>query len=400
MDTGIPAVVSLPLLVFVGSILVVRLTTLRSTKADRTLNTALVFVALFCLLRDRTAQSAIVAMSGKTVSPAFLYQLGELAAIPPVGALVLLGYTWMYDTPPRYLVRLVYSGLAICTLVTFVLELQAGKQDYPQHVLWWAVITYRTSPTGMVAALALIFHNSLAYWSSMMIIFTCVRELWRRPSRRVVAVCAAMGTVGLGVLGQTLGVAVSTAVAVTAQNDGYINGGSALDRFTLGIWAYIGAGVAAVPVFARMLDRLQLNGYALRRKHLLPLWSDLTAACPEIVYSTREPVISNRSRYLLHRTVVEIRDCMLMLSHYARHRDEVVARRIAGDPTLPHAIRLALAWSAKSLGGPPSDDLAAHQSAAKALLDETDELAKLADHWVRAKALAADATHTTTHLDT
>ncbi|MFE9326080.1 DUF6545 domain-containing protein [Nocardia sp. NPDC052278] len=56
--------------------------------------------------------------------------------------------------------------------------------------------------------------------------------------------------------------------------------------------------------------------FARSRKQLLPLWADLTAACPEIVYSDVSPT-GLGSRFLLHRTVIEIRDCLRILSRYA-----------------------------------------------------------------------------------
>jgi hypothetical protein len=164
-----------------------------------------------------------------------------------------------------------------------------------------------------------------------------------------------------------------------------------VDRFSIVVWTCLGALVAAIPLFARILEVLQLDRYARRRKRLMPLWCDLTKACPEIVYLKRGHghAVKNPSRYRLHRTVVEIRDCILILSRYAAHDDKAVVEDFSDPPALRQAVRLALAWSAKIRGDAPSDDVAAQQSAAIELLDETDELSQLVGHWDQAKAFAA-----------
>jgi hypothetical protein len=53
-----------------------------------------------------------------------------------------------------------------------------------------------------------------------------------------------------------------------------------------------------------------------------------------------------------------------------------------------------LAWTAKTTGEPPSGDFSAQQSAAAELMDESAELADLAEHWPTAKALADAASQT------
>jgi hypothetical protein len=150
------------------------------------------------------------------------------------------------------------------------------------------------------------------------------------------------------------------------------------------IYTVVGAGVVSVPAFTRLLERLYLDRFSRQRRRLLPLWRDLTTACPEIVYLRHADLASNRSRYLLHRTVVEIRDCILLLSRYAGHPDAAI-HAADGDPPVRQAVRLALAWSAKISGNSPSGDFVTQQSAAMDLPDEIRELSKLADQWTKAK---------------
>ena len=393
MDSGLPTLVYLPLVIFICLISVVRLAMLHSTPADRRVTTALTFAAICCLLRERTVQSVIIHYSGSIVSPALLYHLSELAIIPTAGALFLLGYAWVNDVEPSYLTRLVYFAVTACTISTFILWLNARAHDIPFTVhSGWAVIAYSSSLPAALAAIA--FHDSLIYWFAVMIIITCLRELRQRPNRRAIAICAAVGTVSMGALAQTATISVATVMVATGGHNSFINTFGLVDRFSIVVWSCIGAAVAAVPLLARILEVLRLDNYSRRRKHLMPLWCDLTEACPEIVYLKRGHghVVRNPSRYRLHRTVVEVRDCILILSRYAGNHDKTVVREIADPPALRQAVRLALAWSAKTRGEPPSEDFGAQQSAAIELLDETDELSQLADYWSTAKGLAADVT--------
>lgn len=391
MDSGIPTLAYLPLLIFIWIVSVARLLLLRSTSADRRITTALVFAAICCLLRDRAAQSAITRLSGSKLSAPLLYHLSELAVIPAAAALFLLGYAWINDMEPPYLAPLVYIAAAGCTLSTFALWWSARGHNIPFTVhSGWAVIAYSSSLPAALAAVAC--HDSLVYWFAIMLLIICFRELRQRPDRRAVAVCAGVGTVAMGALIQTATISVATLTAATGRHNTFINTVGLADRFSIVVWTYIGSAVAAVPSLTRILQIARLDKYSRRRKHLMPLWRDLTQACPEIVYLRRGqgPVVRTPSRYRLHRTVVEIRDCILILSRYAVRRDQIVVDEIADAPPLRQAVRLALAWSAKCRGEPAAEDFAAQQSAAVELVDETDELSQLARHWRTAKILAAD----------
>jgi hypothetical protein len=386
MDSGIPSVFYLPVLTFSCLVVIGWLALLRSTRTDRRITAVLIFSALCCLLRERTVQSVIINLSGSKISAAVLYHLSELVVIPSAGVLFLLAYAWINDAEPRYLAPLVYTAAAVCTLSTFGLWWSARTHNIPFTVhSGWAVIAYSSSLPGALAAIAC--HDSLVYFFAVMLLVICSRELRQRPDRRAVLICAGVGIVAIGILTQTTIISVATISAATGGHNAFINFVGVADRFSVNVWTCIGSAVAAVPLFTQILQIARLDKYSRHRKHLMPLWSDLTKACPEIVYLRRGqgPVVRTPSRYRLHRTVVEIRDCILILSRYAVRRS---LTGVADSPGLQQAVRLALAWSAKSRGEPPTEDFAAQQSAAIELFDETDELSQLAQHWHTAKVLA------------
>jgi len=387
MNAGIPVALSVPLLSSICLILTARLVVLHSIAVDRRMNMALAFLVISCILRYRVAQADIVTLSGARLSPGFLYQLSELAGIPAAGALFLLAYSWIVDYEPRYLVRVVCLAVAVTTVCALALGLHARAPNLPFAIhTRWALAAYSSSPVAAVAAM--VCHDSLTYWFSTMIIIACIRELRRRASRRGIAVSVAMATVAIGFLGQTASISLATIIAATGRQNDFIRVVARFDRFSVDIFTYIIAVVAGLPLITRILEAFHVDRHSLRRKRLLPLWKDLTTACPETIHMTQEKAVSNGSRYVLHRTVIEIRDCVLILSRYAGRHEEAIIREVDDRSELRDAVRLALAWSAKISGEQPSGDFGARQSVSTQLLDEYDELSRLADHWVYAKELA------------
>lgn len=93
---------------------------------------------------------------------------------------------------------------------------------------------------------------------------------------------------------------------------------------------------------------------------------------------------------MLHRTVVEIRDSIAILSRYASPADQKTVEQQSPCPATQLALRLALAWQAKSEGRAPAGGLIAQRSTATDLREEADELVKLASRWRDAKGAAAD----------
>ena len=183
MDSGIPVPISMALLISIVLIVALRMVFTHWTTADRRINTALIFAAMCCLLRDHTVQGVITEWSGLRIWPALMYQLSELAAIPAAGALLLLGYAWLNDVEPRHLAPTVYSAVTVGALATLLLGLNARARHVPVQIpSGWAVIAYSSSPPAAVADI--LFHDLLIYWFSIIIAITCIREMRQRTNRR------------------------------------------------------------------------------------------------------------------------------------------------------------------------------------------------------------------------
>lgn len=367
---------------------IARLRLLNTRKADRALNAGVFWMTVSCFLRPPKTQAIVSSWTNGLVSTDALLQLGECVAIPAAGAMFLTAFYWTDAKEPKHLQSTVFVASAAAAAATFVLCMYArGSNPSMRGAPGWEAVAYSTHPGVALAALAV--HDTLIYFFVGSIIFICTRELRRRPPPRVVAVCAGLLLMAVGSLIQSVAIAVATLLAIQGQHHVFIDVLGAISPFTTATYAYLLGAVAAVPVVAIALERLGLDRYSLLRRRLLPLWRDLTTACPEIMQLHHPDHVQRRPRYALHRTVVEIRDSILILSRYATQADDAVVQQMTDAPAERLAIRLALAWRAKTTGQPPTGDVGAQRSAAADLLEETHELVELSAQWTRAKAAVA-----------
>lgn len=148
----------------------------------------------------------------------------------------------------------------------------------------------------------------------------------------------------------------------------------------------------AVPLAQRLAQVLQLDSWSRQRRQLIPLWNDLTMACPEIIHLAPPIPVTVTSRYRLHRTIIEIRDSMLILSRYSSQPPAHLTADLAESPKQADivllAIGLASAVAAKTRGDKPSNNLSAQRSLARDLPTDADELTRIARTWRYAKTLA------------
>lgn len=203
-------------------------------------------------------------------------------------------------------------------------------------------------------------------------------------------------TLGIGVAGLAMGGLLLANATLLAAGDR-----TRLAEWTLLVYPYYflcvtvsSSAFYTVPLQRQLAQRLGLDRWSRRRRRLVPLWNDLTAACPEIVHLVARTPATIDARYRLHRIIIEIRDSMLILSRYTTPvPSEVTAALAVGthddDVLLAQAIRLARAVAAKKRGEKPDHNLAGQRSAALDLLTDTDELIRFALLWPRAKVFAA-----------
>jgi hypothetical protein len=392
MISDITAPIFTALLMFSCFVAILRCLVLFRTVADRRINVALLLFALCCLLRRSATMDTFDGRAINGLLADVLQTLGEVLVIPAAGAMFLLAIAWLNRAEPAYLPWAVYGSAAMCAGTIFVLTMLARVHaPAAMHdAAGWAVMAYSNSPTATLAALAI--HDTLIYWFAAMILYICVQEVRRGPPARAVAICVALAIMAAGALVQTASISIAAILAINGERDVFIGGLGRVGQYTMVLYAYLFALVAAVPLAGWARQGLHMDKYSLRRRRLMPLWRDLTSACPEIKHlAAAAGGATAGSAYLLHRTVVEIRDAVLILARYADRADATAAAAVTEAPAERLALRLALAWSAKSCGRPAIGDVLVQRSAANELLAESDELAAVAAYWTSAKRWVAAA---------
>ncbi|WP_433525009.1 MAB_1171c family putative transporter [Nocardia pseudovaccinii] len=141
--------------------------------------------------------------------------------------------------------------------------------------------------------------------------------------------------------------------------------------------------VVTVPLISTLLTHTGWDRTGRYCRRLRPMWTDLTAAVPEIVLEIRhdhnrrtDPAIR------LHRMTVEIRDSLLHLKRYSHNPDNLTTTE--GDPHT-YARRIAEAIATKTAGHPPNASRLTprHQihPGARDLTAELRQLLALAKAW-------------------
>lgn len=363
----LPTAVTAPVTAVLWLVVLVRMIGFRSTLAARRMNVAAVFGALACTLRIPVLQDVLRGATG--VSRVLVFQLSEVAILFASTALYLLVAAMLHrpGTKP------VPAWAIYCVATAFGAAMLAfGTQARERGLI--IEETTGWSGVGYVASFCV-----LSGWCDLAIVAMSVSELVRGHLRRV-EIGVQLAICGLFVWSLMAdAVVLVAAVRVALGHPVHEYGGRNHILYTAGV----GIAIATLPVVSRGLELVRWDSWSRRRNQLLPLWSDLTAACPEVVLQTPGLAHSHRSRYRLHRSIVEIRDCILILSRYATPNPPEIADEL--DPKLALAVQLARACAAKTRGDEPTGDIVTQRSIARNLLDETEELAGLACVWPRAK---------------
>lgn len=357
-------------LLLLTSVVVIRLVYWRFTSVDRHINA---FLALLLLQGALLAPPIRHALSD-TVAFQFVVAVGIVERAP----MSLFAASWLGRTVRP---AVTYQVAIVCAATTLLLG--TGARDHN-------VTTFDyTNPT--MPAYWSVYFLPIAL-SAVVGLRACLPALRNRPSTQEIALYATICAILTVHLIYSAAIFVNAVLLALGRHTALA---TALNTSYTGV--VLGFGLVliipgAVPLIARGLERLRLDRWSRRRRRLLPLWTDLTAACPEIVHLTPSGVADRETRYLLHRITVEIRDCIIILSRYATPTPAPVTAAIAATNThadmLTYAVRIARAAAAKTRGDTMHGATLVRQSDADDLLDEADELMELARIWPQAKTIA------------
>lgn len=353
---------------------------LEPTRANRRINAGLLIGCACIALRDARVSSAIAELAPGVLTVDRLYLLSEQAIIVFAATYFLVGCSWLVEREPAFLAPLTYGFAACAVVFEIVVGLVARSHDaVPGLNSGWAIVATSTSP--LVAASSLVAHNGFLYWMALTWLYLAARELRRRPSGREMAIC-----LGVAAFATVLSIHLTAITVAALEQIGGRHSAFTAELARNDNWSsvlYVGAvmTMCAVPVGRTVGDRLHYDRASRLRRRLVPLWRELTTACPEVVHPDAPGLATERSRYLLHRTVIEVRDCMLMLS---RPPVGGSAGELPGRSDMRTALRIAIRAATYEMvsRGRASDE-------PSDLWHDAEQLCLVASYWPQAKLRVA-----------
>ncbi|WP_435590592.1 MAB_1171c family putative transporter [Nocardia sp. bgisy118] len=146
---------------------------------------------------------------------------------------------------------------------------------------------------------------------------------------------------------------------------------------------FVAVGVSAIPLISTLTTRLGHDRTGRNLRRLRPLWTDLTAAVPEVVLDTTAGRGQQDPAIRLHRMTAEICDSLLHLRRYVTIDDSDYK-----DPQA-YTRRIAEAIIAKNAGRPPVHSAAKPKNRAQPDARDLDAelhiLLALANAWPQAR---------------
>ncbi|WP_107658993.1 MAB_1171c family putative transporter [Nocardia suismassiliense] len=325
MSSPVPAVFAVPVIVFVVAVALGRFAVLNTTAIDRLLNRALAWTAVSLVLLERG------------IAPQFgsvMHQLSMGATMLAIANIYGAATLWA-DTDPRVAARRQrYYDLAAVAAVGLILIIgtpyrRAGTL-LGQDSSWQEFVVSAVMWIPLIAAGRLVWRVGL-------------RELRTgQVSRYERAVFTALLAAPV--------IAGASLVSSIARHTGRWNA----DDPHLTRWAapnfgtvFVLAAMLAVPLAELVSARAGWDRSGRRCRRLRPLWSELTAAVPEIVLPASGPAPPDAR---LLRMTVEIRDALMHL-----HRYLPAEQTTPGPPSNErYARQLRQAITAKRAGAAPA----------------------------------------------
>ncbi|MFI6170006.1 DUF6545 domain-containing protein [Nocardia sp. NPDC051052] len=381
----LPSAVTLPITMASWLLLAIRLFRFRGTLVDRRINMLLALLTEILTTHEPTLRHQLSTLTGGRLSPGLIYQFGAIGFMLTAAASLLLAAAMLGRTPsPTAVYGLAGASCAAALICSGPAQGPSPQTMYEQP--GWGQF-------GFWLALA-----PMSYWMVCYSGGVCVAEMRKQPDHRERTLHALFLGAACTVFLMFSLTLVSTGLRSFGHESWLTRAQIVIDSNAVFGQVLPFLGIGAVSVVSWSLDRTGLDSWSRRRKRLLPLWFDLTAACPEIVHRISTPVAAHRSRYFLHRTVIEIRDSVLILARYATptpaHLCAEIGKVRAGPEreALDLAVRLVRACAAKTRGDVPAGTCALRHCAGANLVEEAAQLAAVAAQWSRARALVGDAT--------
>lgn len=363
----------------VWTLVVLRWLLFRHTFVDRQVNIA--------VTAESVAGTVWLPMVAQRISETVATQIGIMAVVLACTALARLGAAWRGG---RSRALPIYLVCAASMVVMILFAIPSERHGVP---------VYRFADwTGVVYALAA---DLVPTWGGVAAFRAAEWGIRHRSEPREAVVYVPLLALSVFHLGFCVVIPVAAVLVAAGERDVVTAIYGSLP-VVLPYAAVVWAALLSVPTGVVAFRRLGWDRMSRRYRLLSPLWSDLTAACPEVVHHVPvPPEVADGIVYRLHRRIIEISDAILILSRYAEHPrspDTAVpghARAGRRERMLASAVALSRAAHAKSAGPPAFGKQTVPGGLGHSALAADRELFALARIWPRAAALARAGATTT-----
>lgn len=391
-----PEPISFAVLALTAAVLGARIWLFNSSRSDRAFNLAASLLTAVAAFRDEWIQRGLSAVTRGQVSPSLLNQASEAAITLSAAAFLLVGLAWLNVRQPRWVSVAVWLAAGASTLAVQVVVRRSDPLPAATHGLHtgWAIIGYSGDvPT---AAGGIVAHDALSYSFCLLLLVLCGREFSRRPRGLELLATTWVATLVLGWFLQTLSVSIVTLAAATGRHSSVLGHYAAFEYASPLFYAAGVAMLAAIPLVRLAVEYIRAELISRILNHRLnPLWTALTAVCPEIVHSAHAHKAMAHPRYQLHLRVIEIRDAVMILSRYITLDMIAYSHKSSDEPALRQAIELQMASGAKLRGEIGTSPVSpAPVSSTAGLIDDATDLLNLAHWWPTATRVCAAAGRT------
>ncbi|MCP2317536.1 hypothetical protein APR12_002882 [Nocardia amikacinitolerans] len=379
MTSPIPAYLTVPMIAGIVLTMIGRWSLLRDTIVDRLINRAIGASLVGMLLRESWFEQALTsALPGDDDTVVHLArQLSFGAILLIVSNIYGIAKLWDGADPDRAWQRQRRYDLVVATATVTILI--AGTPARRANLLVDQLLGWPTVVLWIVFCLPVGI-------TAVLVGRICMREMLTGDITRqervvfIVILCTAVA------LGLDAGSIVIETIGCVLTDHPVLDPEMRRKAWSFATATFFAVSVSAIPMISTLTTRLGCDRTGRYLRRLRPLWSDLTAAVPEVVLTTTargplDPAIQ------LHRMTMEIRDSLLHLRRYVTidaadyHDPQVYTRRIAE------------AITAKTTGRPPVDSAAKPENRAQPgvrdLEAELHELLALAHAWSRVRGLIA-----------
>ncbi len=297
MTSPLPVQVTLPVIAVAVVVTFARCRLLRDSPADRLINRSLIWVLVGLVLHPRH-------LAPTPEYRSLMHQLGLGASLAILSGTFGLTRLWTGVDPRTARPRQRRYDLVV--VISFAVMFLAGTPARDAGLL----IDQAVGPLVIVFWTAFGLPHAIA---SGAILYICVREsraekLSPREKFVYAVVFIAAGAIFLDVLTQPVVAALCTYADFTIVDDQMVRKAA-----TFYATAFAATSVSALSVLRLFAARMQWDRDGRRARRLVPLWSDLAAAFPQLSLYTADELARQPAAHRMHRMSIEIHDVLLRL---------------------------------------------------------------------------------------